>query len=130
MKLVNSDMSWLGGSVAFVIIYLRIHTGSYFLALMGIFQIFFSLPVSLFFYRIVFQISYFSQLHILVLFLVLGVGADDIFVLVDAWKQSIDELDDKDKEESENGYKYESPEHERLAFAFKRASLAVFNTSF
>ena len=27
-----------------------------------------------------------------VLFLVLGVGADDIFVLVDAWKQSIGEV--------------------------------------
>merc|ERR1719201_1261349 len=117
MKLVNSDMSWLGGSVAFVVVYLRIHTGSYFLALMGIFQIFFSLPVSLFFYRLVFQIDYFSQLHILVLFLVLGVGADDIFVLVDAWKQSIGELEDndKDKEESGYGFKYESPEHERLA---------------
>ena len=25
--LVNSDLSWLGGSVFFVIIYLRIHTG-------------------------------------------------------------------------------------------------------
>ena len=30
------------------------------------------------------------------------------------------QLKDTDKEESENGYKYESPEHERLAFAFKR----------
>ena len=30
--------------------------------------------------------------HSQVLFLVLGVGADDIFVLVDAWKQSISEV--------------------------------------
>ena len=109
--------------MAFVIIYLRIHTGSYFLALMGIFQIFFSLPVSVFFYRLVFQIDYFSQLHILVLFLVLGVGADDIFVLVDAWKQSIDGLKDKDNEESGHGFKYESLEHERLTFAFKRVRI-------
>ena len=29
----------------------------------------------------------FSGLHVLVLFVILGVGADDIFVLVDAWKQ-------------------------------------------
>ena len=30
------------------------------------------------------------------------------------------QLKDKDKEESGHGFKYESIEHERLAFAFKR----------
>lgn len=32
-------------------------------------------------------VRFFSGLHVLVLFVILGVGADDIFVLVDAWKQ-------------------------------------------
>ena len=38
---------------------------------------------------IIFQVEYFVQIHILAVFLVLGVGADDVFVLVDAWKQSV-----------------------------------------
>ena len=34
------------------------------------------------------QIHYFAILNILVLFLAMGVGADDLFVIVDAWKQT------------------------------------------
>lgn len=83
------------------------------------FQIIISLPTAFFFYRLVFQLNYFMQLHVLVIFVILGVGtplpqpsldtlegsllsltstsvllllllytgADDVFVLVDAWKQ-------------------------------------------
>jgi len=51
---------------------------------MGMYMIFCSLPFSLFFYKGVYGVPYFSELHSLVLFIVLGVGADDVFVLVDS----------------------------------------------
>ena len=59
------------------------------------------------------------QLHVLVLFIDLGVGADDIFVFFDAWRQSA-----------------QMPPHIsasltlRLQFALRRTASAVFNTSF
>lgn len=111
----NSDLVWTMASVMFVFCYLWLHTTSLWLAYIGIVQILFSLPLAFFFYRLVFQIPYYSQLHILVIFLVLGVGADDLFVFVDGWKQSISISED---------------EYTRLVFTFRRTTHAVFNTSF
>ena len=45
--------------------------------------------VSYFIYGVLGGVRFFSGLHVLVLFVILGVGADDIFVLVDAWKQVV-----------------------------------------
>jgi len=75
-------------SILFVLVYIIYHTGSSFLGCLGMAQIVLTLPSALFFYRIVFRIPFFNQLHILAIYLVLGIGADDIFVFVDAWKQS------------------------------------------
>ena len=85
-RVVSTDLMWTLLAMAFVFSYITFHTGSFFLAFVGIVQILFSLPVSFFFYYYFFQISFYSQLHILTIFLVLGVGADNIFVLVDSWK--------------------------------------------
>ena len=43
-------------------------------------QILLSIPFSFAFYKFVLGIPFFSQMHILTIFLVLGVGADDVFV--------------------------------------------------
>ena len=56
------------------------------------------------------------------IFLVLGVGADDLFVFVDAWKQS-DEVVDQNLQ----------PDWRlvhRMKYAYTRTFGAVFNTSF
>ncbi len=34
------------------------------------------------------RFHFYTQLHILTIFLSLGVGADDVFVYVDCWRQS------------------------------------------
>ncbi len=34
------------------------------------------------------RFHFYTQLHILTIFLALGVGADDVFVYVDCWRQS------------------------------------------
>ena len=36
----------------------------------------------------IFGITYFTQLHGCAIFLALGIGADDVFVFTDAWKQN------------------------------------------
>ena len=54
----------------------------------------------------------------------LGVGADDVFVLVDGWKQT-EELVEKNPSESEEMYLAR-----RMTIAYSRTAQAVFNTSF
>ena len=66
------------------------------------------------FYRLVFNITYFTQLHGCVIFLALGIGADDIFVYSDAWLQNKSETNLKN----------------RIEITLNRTILAVFNTSF
>ena len=63
-------------------------------------------------------------MHILTIFLVLGVGADDVFVLNDAWKQSFAAFPKKDGEDESELLK------KRMYYAYKRTASAVFNTSF
>merc|ERR1711871_927429 len=111
-------------SILFVLFWMTIHTGSFFIAGMGMCQMLMTLFVSFFFYRFVFQITFFAQMQVLAIFLVLGVGADDIFVLTDAWKQSkIDVV--RSAEENEETYL-----KRRMLYAYKRAAAAIFNTSF
>lgn len=86
IRMLSTDLLFAIFSIIFVLFWLRVHTQSTFIALTGMFMIFCSLPFALALYKGIYQIPYFSQLHTLVLFIVLGVGADDVFVLVDSWR--------------------------------------------
>ena len=84
-------------------------------------QIMMSVPVTAFFYRQVFRFEYFAFLHLCSIFFVLGIGADDNFVILDAWKQSFTDVP-----------AVEDPDEttlRRLLYAFSRTMEAVFNTS-
>ena len=61
-------------SFAFVFCWIRLNTGSWFLAFVGFFEIFFSIPVAWFLFTVVFQIKYFSTLNTLALFIVAAIG--------------------------------------------------------
>jgi hypothetical protein len=95
-------------------LYISIHTGSIFIGSLGMLQIILTLPVSLFVYRGIFRVTFFNQLHVLAIYLVLGIGADDIFVFVDGWRQSV------------NQYKNTA---DRLDQTYKRAMKAMGATS-
>ena len=60
-------------SVLFVYMWIWTHCGSLYLASVGMGMILMSLPNALFVYKGLFQIPYFVQIHILAIFLVLGV---------------------------------------------------------
>lgn len=47
-----------------------------------------SFPITLTLYRGILSVDYFSFLHMMAIFLVLGIAADDIFVFIDCWDQS------------------------------------------
>ena len=108
-------------TIVFVSLLIRLHTGSSVFACAAMAQILMSIPVTAFLYRIVFHIDYFGTLHLCSIFLVLGIGADDNFVLFDAWRQAqadVPSVDDADETTLR-----------RLIYAFSRTMDTVFNTS-
>ena len=58
------------------------------IAFMGLSLIMLANPVAIFFYTTVLGVRFFGMLNMLSLFLLIGIGCDDIFVLCDTWKQS------------------------------------------
>jgi hypothetical protein len=102
------------GSIVFVFFYLWIHSGSAFLAMAGMLHVMMSFPLAFLLYRYLFGIMPFYILSFLSIYIILAIGADDIFVYMDAWRQSA----------------FEGPEvnlnlHTRMAYTFKRAAKAV-----
>eukprot|EP00551_Chaetoceros_affinis_P010007 CAMPEP_0203669662 /NCGR_PEP_ID=MMETSP0090-20130426/5962_1 /ASSEMBLY_ACC=CAM_ASM_001088 /TAXON_ID=426623 /ORGANISM="Chaetoceros affinis, Strain CCMP159" /LENGTH=1171 /DNA_ID=CAMNT_0050534389 /DNA_START=203 /DNA_END=3718 /DNA_ORIENTATION=- len=73
-----------------VFLYLRLMLGSWFLSAVGMFEIFMSVPLSWLVFSYIFQIKYFSALNVLCIFIVIAIGADDIFLFMDAYKHSAD----------------------------------------
>ena len=55
---------------------------------MGILIVLMAVPISLVIYVKVFGIEYFSSIHIAVVIIIIGIGADDIFVFHDAWRHA------------------------------------------
>jgi len=124
-RLFESDFFMVIFAFLFVFAWILNHTRSLFLAIVGMLQIFLSLPASLFFYRVIFQITYFSTLQQLVIFVVLGVGADDIFVLRDSWAQSAVQVPrSASVDGTDQGWAVT-----RLKYAYIRTTQAVLNTS-
>ena len=81
----NADMIYIAVVIAFIWIYVTIHVRSCFLSSCSMLNVVFSFPITLVLYRLIFRIDQFSALHILALFIVIGVAADDVFVFTDAW---------------------------------------------
>lgn len=73
-------------SIISVMFYFIFHLESIFLAMIGILLIILSFALTGIIFMGVLQVKYYSTLHNLVIFIVLGIAADDIFVFIDAWR--------------------------------------------
>lgn len=63
--------------------------------------------------------------HVPQVFVILGIGADDVFVYNDAWLQSVNLIEPQGAGELDLEY-----EHRRTKYAYSRAFQSIFNTSF
>eukprot|EP00003_Mantamonas_plastica_P025865 TRINITY_DN5158_c0_g1_i4.p1 TRINITY_DN5158_c0_g1~~TRINITY_DN5158_c0_g1_i4.p1 ORF type:complete len:898 (+),score=278.51 TRINITY_DN5158_c0_g1_i4:1276-3969(+) len=118
-RLVFSDMSLFAIAVGMVLIIISIHTGSQYIGLMSITHIVSSVLVAYFFYRVVLWNQFMLNQNLLALFIVLGVGADDVFVFKDAWMQSY-----------QGGPIPNKDSLHRLAWTWNRSVTAMTTTSF
>jgi hypothetical protein len=90
--LFNEQLIVDGGlaGAAFAAIYalMWLQTGSFFVSTLASIESLSALGVAYFVYMIVMWLPFFPFLNLVGVFIVIGIGADDVFVFMDAWKQS------------------------------------------
>jgi len=102
----NSDFKLVGGLFVACSCYMAFHMKSIFLAIVSLTNILMSIPITMVIYHYVMKITYFSNPHLSILIIIIGIGADDIFVFHDIWVDSF------------NVY---SDQKSRLNYTFKRS---------
>jgi len=119
--IVIRDVSLALFSFLFVCTYIRISLGSWFLAAVGLLEIGLSIPVAWFLFTVCFRIEYFTFLNSLALFIVAAIGADDIFIFMDTYRQSA-------TPSPADAYILESLES-RMSYVYRRTGSAMALTS-
>jgi hypothetical protein len=123
-RVITTDISFTVFALVFVFMWLRVHTGNTFVSAMGMYMIIMALPFGIFMYKVLYQVPYFASVHILVIFIVLGVGADDVLVLVDSWEKTR-----TDYPATITNGKNRDIIHRRLYECYGHTVSTVFNTS-
>ena len=113
----NADMVYIAVILTFIWIYVTVHVRSCFLSSCSMLNVMFSFPVTLVLYRLIFRIEQFSALHILALFIVIGVAADDVFVFTDVWNAA------------GRLKKLKGDKEKQMAYTWRKAAKAIFITS-
>ncbi|KAK2158902.1 hypothetical protein LSH36_162g08051 [Paralvinella palmiformis] len=112
---VKKDMALAIGSLNFIVLFMIGHIRSLWIALFAAMSIVTSFFGANLFYRTILDYRYFGIFHVLALFIILGIGADDVFVFVDTWKDTAH-------------HRYASLAH-RMSDCYRKASLAMMFTS-
>eukprot|EP01122_Echinamoeba_exundans_P017937 TRINITY_DN987_c1_g1_i2.p1 TRINITY_DN987_c1_g1~~TRINITY_DN987_c1_g1_i2.p1 ORF type:complete len:785 (-),score=130.02 TRINITY_DN987_c1_g1_i2:1098-3452(-) len=118
-EVIKFDVLFAVASLVVVAIWMWLHMRSVILTAAGMFHILLSIPAGYFVIRIIFQDKYLGILMCMAIFVILGIGCDDVFILYDAWTQSA----------VQNKNILRSLES-RLDWVFRRAVGTMFVTSF
>uniref|UniRef100_A0A673JQB3 Protein dispatched homolog 1 n=1 Tax=Sinocyclocheilus rhinocerous TaxID=307959 RepID=A0A673JQB3_9TELE len=112
-----TDTMYPAIAIVIVLVVMCIYTRSMFITLMTMFAIISSLIVSYFLYRVVFNFDFFPFMNLTALIILVGIGADDAFVLCDVWNYT--KFDKPNSELSET-----------VGVTLQHAALSMFVTSF
>ncbi|XP_075386657.1 protein dispatched homolog 1 isoform X2 [Tenrec ecaudatus] len=104
-------------AIVIVLFVMCVYTKSMFITLMTMFAIISSLIVSYFLYRVVFNFEFFPFMNLTALIILVGIGADDAFVLCDVWNCT-----KSDKPHADTA--------ETVRITLQHAALSMFVTSF
>ncbi|KTG33360.1 hypothetical protein cypCar_00035414 [Cyprinus carpio] len=112
-----TDTMYPAIAIVIVLVVMCIYTRSMFITLMTMFAIISSLIVSYFLYRVIFNFDFFPFMNLTALIILVGIGADDAFVLCDVWNYT--KFDKPNSELSET-----------VSVTLQHAALSMFVTSF
>jgi hypothetical protein len=139
-RMNTSDMKYFMLAMVFVFCYVWFYTDALFIAIFAMLNLVLNIPVAGATWSGVLQINYFPNTMIMVFFIMLGIGADCLFVFFDAYKQArqslpksavIALLSDEDAAEDSESRKQAETDLSiaRMHLAYDRALHAVFNTT-
>lgn len=114
---LNPDLFLAQWSAIVIGVLLLTNTSSLLLMLAGLFEIIISVPIAMFAWFIIGQTTV-NTIMLIGLFIVLCIGADDIFVFIDTWKESY-----------HMGPAIASTVLTRFAWTWNRAAAAMFATT-
>jgi predicted RND superfamily exporter protein len=117
LQQVYHDMYICMAAGAFIWLYVTIHLRSLFLSTVSMLNIAISIPMGLIIYKLIIGIPFFCLLHILVVLIVLGIGADNTFLFNDTWTNA------REIPALKNDL------HSRVALSLRKASSAIIATS-
>lgn len=80
-----TDMVWFGIGLACVVVLMWLYTASFFIMIMTVVLIFLSLEISFFLYSLVFQVTFFPFMNLLIVIILIGIGVDDVFIYCRIW---------------------------------------------
>lgn len=112
---VMFDMLMAVGSATFIFIFMWTTTQSLWITGWAVFSIITNFLTTNLIYRVVLDYKYLGPFHVLAIFIILGIGADDVFVFFDTWKIS--------------SHKHYNTLAQRLSHVYRKASVAMFFTS-
>jgi len=114
-KVAEKRTYWyMGVSITSIFFLLTIFLGSVFLGVIGMLCITLSFALAYIVYTYIWGIQYFDALMIAIVYVILGIGADDIFVFTDAWRQAPLFVVNGDQDLAT-----------RMSYTFKRAAKAM-----
>ena len=119
LNVLIQDMMLAAASIIIVFLYMWFNTQSLFLTICGLFEIIISFPIAFFVWGVMLGQEHYTILQMMTLFILLGIGADDIFVLQDAWRQS-----------AAQPRQISGTKLARFEWAYNRASNAMLSTTF
>ena len=111
--LMDLTLAFIGLIIVFII--MCIQTRSLWVTGWALLSVLTGFFIAILIYRFIFDYRYVGIFHVLSIFIMLGIGADDVFVFYDTWKQS-------------GCKKFKSLAH-RLSYTYRKASLAMLFTS-
>jgi predicted RND superfamily exporter protein len=91
-RVLFTDMVLATGSAVITTLGIFVHTRSPLLSVVGLLQISLSFPLAYFVYTFICGLTFFPFLNFIGVFILFALGADDIFVAVDKWKNARIEL--------------------------------------
>ena len=115
MQQAMYDLLLAVGSLAFIFCFIWFITQSIWITGWAVMSIITSFWITNLIYRIVLDYVYIGYFHLIAIFIILGIGADDIFVFYNSWKET-------------SRHEYNSVAHQ-LSDAYRRSAGTMFFTS-
>eukprot|EP00993_Chasmostoma_nieuportense_P000400 NODE_136_length_2977_cov_13.317544_g129_i0.p1 GENE.NODE_136_length_2977_cov_13.317544_g129_i0~~NODE_136_length_2977_cov_13.317544_g129_i0.p1 ORF type:complete len:932 (-),score=318.60 NODE_136_length_2977_cov_13.317544_g129_i0:180-2930(-) len=117
--IILNDMILFIGSIVMVGLFVLFQTRSFMITGLGLLHTVLSFGAAYFCYRVLLGYLVMPSMNNLALFIILGIGADDIFVFLDTWKRS-----------HSFGPEVNKDLPHKLAFVWRSAGMAMLVTSF